>query len=92
MAASIYSLFLVLLESYLLMEQLTGGLFFLTICSILAIVATGLLFSINSFMIKFVVTSALATFGMLQTGLDVRNSLLFFALFFHVACLSYQAS
>ena len=87
MAALLYTLILVFADACLLFGHLSDTALLLSASSILVVLVVAFLFSINSFLIKFLVVSTLASLCSFSSGFELRNTLLLFALYFHVACL-----
>ncbi|MCM8532210.1 MAG: hypothetical protein NE330_13700 [Lentisphaeraceae bacterium] len=86
-APLIYTLALVALDGFLLLQQpMAASSLLLIFSGVAAIAGVGLLFSINSFLIKSLVSLSAGIAGVVLCGTEINSSLLVMALFFHTAC------
>ncbi|MCM8535793.1 MAG: transglutaminase-like domain-containing protein [Lentisphaeraceae bacterium] len=84
----IYTLLLVAIDAFLLLQQSIAASSLLLIFSgVAAIAGVGLLFSINSFLIKSLVSISAGIAGVVLCGTEINSPLIVMALFFHAACL-----
>lgn len=87
MAALLYTLILVLIDAWLLYAYLNDAMLLISATALAVVLAVAFLFTINSFLIKFLVVTTIASFCSFSAGFELNLTLLFYALYFHVACL-----